>query len=895
MSKIFRILLFAFIICFNGFAQTLKTLSLEYRIKKLPFNLEEKTPLQKPIVAIALSGGGSRGLSQIGVIKALSENNIPMDVIVGTSMGSIVGGLFSAGYSPDELDSIACNTDWGFLLALDRETNRRDLFVDQKISEDRAVFALRLKGLKPVFPTAINNGMKLSHFLNLLALEAPIHVKNNFDELLTKYRAVSSNLVTGNAEVLYKGSLSRALRASSSVSFLLSPVHIDSLTLVDGGLVANIPVQIAKSIGKDYVIAVDATSPLLDENSLELPWVVADQLVSIPMKHLNETQLSSANHIITPPLKNRTSSDFSNLHKSIVASYESTLPHIKEIKKDLDSLYHSRLVANEFYIKNVSFRGDAKDFEVPYQIKYSKKDSVSSSEILRDMSDLFESGVYSSVSAEITSTDKFSQIKFVVGYNPVIKRVNISGVTITDKKEMQNLFSNLENKPYNASMILKNAIAGLKLYRINHYPLAEIDTIYFNERTKTLYVQFNEGQISKIVVEGNSSTNPIIIIREIANAENGYFTWDDIQRSLKNISSTNLFEDINISPRKASDENYLIVKVIEKTSSLLRFGFKLDDSNGAQVSIDTRDENFSGSGSELGLITLLGSRNQSFILEQKANRIFNTYLTYKINAFYTLNDIYTFKNDNYSRSQDGEYSQTYYGLALSVGAQVGRFGNFMIKGSYQKDEIKNLQLATVDPYKITLASLKGILTIDTQDKYPYPTKGIYFAGEYETSQKLLGGDLGYTNFGFNYKSYFTFFQDYTLSPKLVMGFADKTLPLSQQYSLGGLNSFFGMRDNEYRGRQIFLTSLEYRYKLSFLKLVDTYFLARYDLGSTWEVQDQLRFKDLKHGVGATLSFNTPIGPADFSVGRSFEFRKTSDANKIVYGPVRFYFSIGFYY
>ena len=82
----------------------------------------------------------------------------------------------------------------------------------------------------------------------------------------------------------------------------------------------------------------------------------------------------------------------------------------------------------------------------------------------------------------------------------------------------------------------------------------------------------------------------------------------------------------------------------------------------------------------------------------------------------------------------------------------------------------------------------------------------------------------------------------------------------------------------------FLLRLNTDTSLSFLKLVDTYILARYDLGSTWEVQDQLRFKDLKHGIGATLSFNTPIGPADFSVGRSFEFRKTSDANKIVYGP-----------
>jgi len=899
MAKLCKILLAVLLICNTDFAQNTKTLKFEYRTRKLPFGLEEKIPKARPVVSLALSGGGARGLAQIGTLKAFVENKIYPEVIVGTSMGSIVGGLYSAGFSPEILDSIVTFTDWGFLLALDRETNRRDLFVDQKVSEDRAIFALRLNGLNPIFPTAINNGLKLSNYLNLLTLQAPIHIKNNFDELLTRFRAVATNLVTGDVEILQKGSLSRAMRASSSVSFLLSPVRIDTMLLVDGGLVANIPVTITKGLNSDYVVAVNATSSLVDESNLNLPWKVADQLVSIPMKLLNENQLSSASHIINLPLPDRLSNDFLNLDKTIDDGYYYTLPHIKRIQAETDSIFFESTGTKEFFVKNVSFRGEAVDNEVPYQIKYTKMDSVSSREIYKDMEELFGSGDLKSISAEITSHESYSQIKFNQEFNPLVKKINLYGITLFDKKNFNGLFSELENKPYNSKKLLKALLEALNIYRTNGYCLTEIDTVMYSDVTNSLIIRFNEGKIADFIVEGNTITNPTIIIREIPKVENGFYRLSDIQESIKNLRSTNLFEDVNIYSRKNGLQNFLVIKVIEKTSSLMRFGFKIDNENSIQLSMDLRDENLFGTGTEFGAIVLWGSRNRSLILEQKANRIFNTYLTYKINAFYKLNDINTYKDDEqtsseyFSRSKDGEYRQIAYGISLSMGAQVGRFGNFMVKGAYQQDEIRNIQASVVSPYKMTLVSLKGILTIDTQDKYPYPTKGVYFSGSYETAQTILGGDIGFTNFGFDYKNYITFFQDHTIAPRIMMGFADKTLPLSQQYSLGGQNSFYGMRDNEYRGRQILLTSLEYRYKIPFFKLFDTYVLVRYDLGSTWKVQDQIRFKDLKHGLGGTVSFNTPIGPADFSVGRSFEFTKSD--NTIVYGPVQFYFSIGFYY
>ena len=883
------------------FAQTTHVLTVNIKSKKLPYNLTEQVPAKYPKVALALSGGGARGLSQIGVLKALDEADIPIDLVVGTSMGSVIGGLYSAGYTPDQLDSIAQSTDWDNILASDRETNRRELFVDQKITEDRAVFSLRLNGLKPILPTSINNGQKLSSYLNLLILQAPINNNSNFDNLSKQYRAVCTNLVTGLPVILNHGSLSQAMRASSSVLFLLSPTKIDSLTLVDGGLVANIPVKIARKLGGKYIIAVNTTSKLHDKKELSLPWIVADQIVSIPMNQLNEIQLKDANFIINPTLHQHAPESFTDIKSIIKDGYNSTVPYLEKLKSGLDSALIKNLGKKKFYIHNVLVDTGVKEFERPFLIKYSIADSVSNYRILEDLYSLALKGIYKKLSAVINVHEKYSTVKFIAEENPLVKKINIEGITQITDSRVDSIFEVLKSKPYNGRKILKTIFKILDIYRKKGFTLAEVKNVYFDKITGVLTVQVDEGKISKIKVVGNNYTNTTIITRELNFHKGDYFKYKNAAQTLINLRSTNLFDNIYLVVNRNNNENNVLVHVSEKASSLLRFGFRVDNENKAQLSLDLRDDNLFGSGTELGLLLFGGSRNRAYVLEQKSNRIFNTYLTYKVNAYYKFNDVYTYNNvpthsDRYfERKQDGEYRQIYYGASVAAGMQVKRLGNLIFEGKYQIDQIKNKQNQPINPYKTKLVSLGVSSTIDTQDKYPYPTKGVYFKAKYETAQTILGGDVGYTNINFTYKNYFTIDGVSTFSPRFKLGFADKTLPLSEQYSIGGQNSFFGMRDNEFRGRQIFITSLEYRYKLPVKLFFTTYFMLRYDLGSTWEKQEEIRFKDLKHGIGATLSFDTPIGPANFSVGKSFLFIKNLPGNPISLGDTYFYFSIGYYY
>ena len=135
--------IFLFILILNPFvfAQRIDTLKLNYSEKILPFGLIEKVPDNLPKLGIALSGGGARSISQIGVLKAFKEKNIPIEYIVGTSMGSIVGGLYAAGYSLDEIDSLITKNNWNEFFSVE-QSSRNELFVDQKITDDKALISL---------------------------------------------------------------------------------------------------------------------------------------------------------------------------------------------------------------------------------------------------------------------------------------------------------------------------------------------------------------------------------------------------------------------------------------------------------------------------------------------------------------------------------------------------------------------------------------------------------------------------------------------------------------------------------------------------------------------------------------------------------------------------------
>jgi NTE family protein len=893
-----KILLSIFILFSNPqIAQTKHVLSLETETRQLPFGFNEEVPKIKPVIGLALSGGGSRGIAQIGVIRAIEEAGVSVDIIAGTSMGSIVGGLYASGFPVDDLDSIAVNTDWDDLLLLGKDISRRELFIDQKVTEDRSIFTLRLDGLRPIIPTSFNEGIKLSNYLTLLSLASPIRSTNSFDDLKIKFRAVCTDLINGEPVILKNGSLSRAMRASSSVSFFLSPVEWNGLTLVDGGLVANIPVKETRRGGADIVIAVNTTSELHKDEDLNNPLLIADQTISIPMKQMNREQLKYADIIIEPELKKRTPTDFSNINSLILAGYNAAKLKMEKLNTSIDSIINKRLNNNIFYLRNIIVPDNITAIEIPYINKYSRMDSVSSTEILRDIYFLTQTGRFKDVEVEILDYSDSASVRFIYDLNPMV--TSIKYVTSDETNDTMNKknFLELIDEPFNNRLIVKRIANFLGECRKTGDLLTDFTKSEFDVSTGELILYFDSGVISDIII--NSNTDETVLRRELNIDEGDNLFYGDVKTGLDNLRSSGLFNDLNLRLVKKENINLLHLDVDEKVSQLLKVGFLANNVYNTQFSLDIRDNNVFRTGNEIGIILFGGTKNRAYILEHIAHRVFDSYLTYKINAYYKFNDVNVYRRTfsesgkTFTSDKTGEYRQIFYGTSLSIGTQVQKFGKLIFTGKYQLDEIKNKNNEPVNPFKTKIVSLKVGGIIDNQNKYPYPDEGLYFNGFYETAQSFLGGDEGYIMVGADFKYLIKLRNDHVIVPKLQIGFADKTLPLSEQFRLGGLHSFYGMFEDEFRGRQIFLASLMYQYKLPVQLFFDTYLLLRYDLGSTWIEQEQIRYKDLKHGIGGTLSFDTPIGPADFAVGRSFLVRQTGSRSTVTWGDVLFYFSIGY--
>ena len=899
MRKRILILLLVVFSSAHFFAQDTTVVRLDLGKKNLLFGLEKEVPRNFPRIGLALSGGGARGISQLGVLKALHEAKIPIDLIVGTSMGGIIGGLFAAGYSLPIIDSIIVNTDWEDFFDVEGK-ERKELFVEQKITQDRALFTVRMDGFKPVIPASINSGEKVSNFFTRLSLNAPLNCRRNFSKLRVPFSAVSTNLLTGEPVVLKNQSLGRALRASSSVSFLLPPVQIDTLTLVDGGLVANVPAVQTKEAGAEFVIAVNATSRLRKKDEIVYPWEIADQIVSIPSIKITERQLSEADFVITPAINGYKNDDFSNLPKIIKIGYETGKKSIPLLLEKIERAYieknhSSSKVKYDLSLDEKTTAAERKFFDL-----LPARESLTIPELKFYLSLFFLRSDFSDLTLKIIRKDGKSILRLLPQYNFTVRNVSCFGIESIDSAKACAHLENLTGKPYNPEKLIDALLSVLRLYRHAGVMIADVQKVNVSKKEKLIEVFFREQTIGDIKVVGNNKTVDRVITREFPKLIGEKKIFRDIVEGLQNLQTINLFSEIDLTIKRDT-VNTLNVLVDEKPTSLIRLSVRADNENFIQAAVDIREENLFGTGSEIGVNISGAPRKNNFSVEHRSYRLFNTYLTYFLQGYYRFEGVKTYEytkltEHEFQRSETGEYRQIYAGGLIGIGGRIKRLGNMMFEGKYELNEIKILRdKPDVDEYKDNIVSVKFRVVLDTQDKYPYPDRGFYLNTYYETAQKVIGGDVGFVKFSFDYLGFISLHPEHNVSVGVRIGFADQTLPLSQQFSLGGQNDFFGYREFEFRGRQVFKASISYRYKFPFKIFFPAFISGRYDLGSIWENREQIRIKDLQHGIGATFSLDSPIGPVDFSIGRAFAIKKLQGNTSISWGPVRFYFRIGFYY
>ena len=245
-------------------------------------------PAHRKKVGVVLSGGGAKGMAHIGVLKVIEKAGIPIDYVVGTSMGSIIGGLYSIGYSPEQLDSMVRRQDWTFLLS--DKIPRSEQNLSERDASQKYVFSIPFgKGVKAEVFGGLIRGQNLANLFSELTIG--YHDSINFNKLPIPFACVSENIVNGNEVNFHEGVLATAMRASMAIPGVFTPVRLDSMVLVDGGVVNNYPVNVARAMGADLIIGVDVQSELKPAGELNSAGAILGQLVNLMGQDLYKKNL----------------------------------------------------------------------------------------------------------------------------------------------------------------------------------------------------------------------------------------------------------------------------------------------------------------------------------------------------------------------------------------------------------------------------------------------------------------------------------------------------------------------------------------------------------------------------------------------------------------------------
>jgi NTE family protein len=280
----------------------------------------------RPRIGLVLGGGGARGAAHIGVLRELERLRVPVDAIAGTSMGAIIGGLYAAGMTPQELEGLIAELNWTEVFQ--DAPRREDLSYRRKQDDvDFPVdFELGLNRGRLQLPKGLIQGQKLSPLLRELTLDVA-HI-SDFDKLPTPFRAVASDIETGEAVVLSEGDLTLAIRASMAAPGIFAPVIVDDRMLVDGGLVGNLPIDTIKEMGVDIIIAVDVEFPLYSRDELDSAVGITGQVLTILINKETQRQLAGLGEkdiLLRPKLGNFGSTNFAQITEAVKPGADAAL------------------------------------------------------------------------------------------------------------------------------------------------------------------------------------------------------------------------------------------------------------------------------------------------------------------------------------------------------------------------------------------------------------------------------------------------------------------------------------------------------------------------------------------------------------------------------------------
>jgi NTE family protein len=385
---------------------------------------------QRPKIGLTLSGGGAKGLAHIGILKALDSAGLKIDYITGTSMGAVVGGLYAAGYSGDEIEKLAKDINWKTIFS--NSVQMRSFIMEEKSEYGKYALELPLKNNRLKLPTGVIESQEL--WLKLNELFYPVLDVRNFDSLSIPFRCIGTDLETGDAYIFKSGSIASAVRASMAIPGVFSTVERDGKYFVDGGVIRNFPVRDVKDMGADFVIGVSVSQPLDSAKKLDNAFKILTQIVFLGEKRDREAENPLCNILVEIPTNEYSSRSFGNANEIINLGIETGrqfYPRFKQLADSLQQLYgaarfeKNRLSSvGKLRFDSVKVVGLTKNVEKAFkeQLSFDAMRKYSSAEIATAVRNAFGTRMYKNLVYDIdpgkSSADTTGQLIFNITPQP---------------------------------------------------------------------------------------------------------------------------------------------------------------------------------------------------------------------------------------------------------------------------------------------------------------------------------------------------------------------------------------------------------------------------------------------------------------------------------------------
>ncbi|MDR0983217.1 MAG: patatin-like phospholipase family protein [Culturomica sp.] len=501
-------------------------------------------------VAVVLSGGGAKGMAHIGAIKVIEEAGVPIDFVVGTSMGALIGGLYAVGHDVKFIDSIARSQDWEYLLG--DKISRNDVLFTQKEDTEKYLLTINMNSKHTENLRGIIKGHNVQNLLTELTVG--YHDTLSFDTLPVQFACVAANILNREEVVFHKGDLVTSMLASMSIPGVFAPVELDSVMLVDGGIVNNYPVDIARSMGADIVIGIDVQAELEDKKRLNtLPGIMA-QLINILCLNKYQDNIKITDLHVRPNLEKYTVASFNTIAiDTIINRGEQAMrahwDELEEIKREVErsseptEMYRN---VNKFFIKKLTFKGLSKDNKrVRKTVKFKPEEIVSSDDINDAVNTLYGTKMFSAVNYRLIGGPEEYELVFV------LKEENSNSLNFGfrfDTEEMAAVLLNtkLHRLPFRSTTLSLTS-------RLSKNPYLRMDFTLANPFLMTLDASYMFKYNDFNLYSKGDKTNNIVFRYHL-----GELSYSQFGIRNMNLKVGMRYEMFDYEPALYSDDNYVL-------------------------------------------------------------------------------------------------------------------------------------------------------------------------------------------------------------------------------------------------------------------------------------------------------------------------------------------------